>query len=415
MSPSPPSPPLPSPALPCPALSSPRLASPPLHAFTLMPSVNRLAGLKTVTISGRVVTLNLLEDDASVKMRNYELSSKRSADCLYRSITELHCFFRCDNVRDDVLNRTNPGINFSTIFDHNNTREYTFDVRYTSREVHDRARRNLYHAASEASSSFGNALAMATATTTVVGSAESAGASSQLPIGSMHQLEDSTHIAAASPTSLNRITSPASHSDSMASMEEVSGGSGDWLGEVMPSCIAVEVDLDLQDRCGCVENGRGCSDRRLNRAGCEKRCSRCVSSWRVTSFARSFARSLARLGVRSHAPSTRSLRYHVHIILVEMGQEGRRVEASGVDESVDGRVDGMILSEIWHQGSTDSNDRGRDGDGDRNYDDHNIVAYVPVPVPVPVPIPVVVVAVAAVVDNNGEVEVEVEVEGGIKR
>lgn len=105
-------------------------------------------------------------------------------------------------------------------------REYTFDVRYTSREVHDRARRNLYHAASEASSSFGNSMAIAT--TTAVGSAESAGATNQLPIGSMHQLEDSTHnaAAAASPTSLNRITSPASHSDSMASMEEVSGGSG---------------------------------------------------------------------------------------------------------------------------------------------------------------------------------------------
>ena len=73
--------------------------------------------LKTVTIAGRVVTLNLLEDDGSVRMRNYELSSKRSADCLYRSITELHCFFRCDNIREDVLNRTNPSINFS-IFDH---------------------------------------------------------------------------------------------------------------------------------------------------------------------------------------------------------------------------------------------------------------------------------------------------------
>ncbi|CDS37704.1 E3 ubiquitin protein ligase MYLIP [Echinococcus multilocularis] len=177
--------------------------------------------LKTVTISGRVVTLNLLEDDASVKMRNYELSSKRSADCLYRSITELHCFFRCDNIRDDVLNRTNPSINFATIFDHNNTREYTFDVRYTSREVHDRARRNLYHAANEASGSFGNA--MTTAATTVVGSAESggsAGVTSPLSIGSMHQFEDSTHVTASSPTSLNPITSHTSHSDSMASMEE---------------------------------------------------------------------------------------------------------------------------------------------------------------------------------------------------
>ncbi|KAL5968294.1 E3 ubiquitin-protein ligase MYLIP-A [Taenia solium] len=86
-----------------------------------MHSVDRLSSRKTVTITGRVVKLNLLEDDASVKIRNYELSSKRSADCLYRSITELHCFFRCDNVRDDVLNRTNPGINLSTIFDHNNS------------------------------------------------------------------------------------------------------------------------------------------------------------------------------------------------------------------------------------------------------------------------------------------------------
>ncbi|KAL5968295.1 E3 ubiquitin-protein ligase MYLIP [Taenia solium] len=86
-------------------------------------------------------------------------------------------------------------------------REYTFDVRYTSREVHDRARRNLYHAASEASSSFGNSVAIAT--TTVVGSA-----------GATNQFEDCTHIGAASPTSLNRITSLASHSDSMASVEE---------------------------------------------------------------------------------------------------------------------------------------------------------------------------------------------------
>ncbi|VDM36591.1 unnamed protein product [Hydatigera taeniaeformis] len=101
------------------------------------------------------------------------------------------------------------------------SREYTFDVRYTSREVHDRARRNLYHAASEASSSFGNSLG--TAPTTLVGSAESAGGTNQLPTDSMHQPEDTTLITTASPASLNRLTPHASNSDSIASIEEVSG------------------------------------------------------------------------------------------------------------------------------------------------------------------------------------------------
>nr|CUU98863.1 hypothetical transcript [Hymenolepis microstoma] len=153
--------------------------------------------LKTVTIAGRVVTLNLLEDDGSVKMRNYELSSKRSADCLYRSITELHCFFRCDNVRDDVLNRTNPSF---SIFDHNGGREYTFDVRYTSREVHDRARRNLYHAATEASSN----------------SMPAMGGASQPLIGSIPHTGSEGHAGNASTSSLNRT----SHSNSLVSMEE---------------------------------------------------------------------------------------------------------------------------------------------------------------------------------------------------
>uniref|UniRef100_A0A0R3SY69 FERM_N domain-containing protein n=1 Tax=Hymenolepis diminuta TaxID=6216 RepID=A0A0R3SY69_HYMDI len=72
--------------------------------------------LKAVTIAAQVLTLNLLEDDGSVKMRNYELLNKQSADCLYRSIIEIHCFFSCDNISEDVLNRTNPSF---TLFDHN--------------------------------------------------------------------------------------------------------------------------------------------------------------------------------------------------------------------------------------------------------------------------------------------------------
>lgn len=80
--------------------------------------------------------------------------------------------------------------------------DYTFDVRYTSREVHDRARRNLYHAATEASSN----------------STPAMGGASQSLIVSIPHAESEGHAVNASSSSLNRT----SHSNSLASMEEVS-------------------------------------------------------------------------------------------------------------------------------------------------------------------------------------------------
>ncbi|TPP65960.1 E3 ubiquitin-protein ligase MYLIP-A [Fasciola gigantica] len=106
----------------------------------------------TVTTSARVVTLNLLEDDGSVKGRNYQLATNRLASSLYRSITEIHAFFRCDSVRDTVLWQTTRDLKDAlvSIFDHNG-KDYAFDVRYTFREVYDRARRHLYHCTSNTS------------------------------------------------------------------------------------------------------------------------------------------------------------------------------------------------------------------------------------------------------------------------
>ncbi|VDD81389.1 unnamed protein product [Mesocestoides corti] len=196
--------------------------------------------LKTVTIAGRVVTLNLLEDDGSVKMRNYELSSKRASDSLYRSITELHCFFRCDNVRDDVLTRTNPSINLSSIFDHNGSREYTFDVRYTSREVQDRARRNLYHAANEAS------ISVAT-----IGRASP-------PAGSDNN--SSVH------SGLNRTTETSrSHTGSLTSMEEVQ----EIVQKVRREEVKCRVCLDRPVKCVFVPCGHfSCEDCSLRLTHC---------------------------------------------------------------------------------------------------------------------------------------------------
>ncbi|VDN11949.1 unnamed protein product, partial [Dibothriocephalus latus] len=65
--------------------------------------------LQTVTVTNRVVTLNLLEDDGSVKARPFQLTCIRAANSLYRSITEVH------------------------------SKDYAFDVRLTCREVYDRA------------------------------------------------------------------------------------------------------------------------------------------------------------------------------------------------------------------------------------------------------------------------------------
>ncbi|TGZ68195.1 hypothetical protein CRM22_004381 [Opisthorchis felineus] len=103
--------------------------------------------VQTITTSSRVVTLNLLEDDGSVKARNYQLASPRLASSLYRLVNEVYAFFRCDSVRKEVLSQTRRDI-LDAISFHHNGKEYAFDVRYTSREVYDRARRHLYHCTS---------------------------------------------------------------------------------------------------------------------------------------------------------------------------------------------------------------------------------------------------------------------------
>lgn len=98
----------------------------------------------TITTSSRVVTLNLLEEDGSIKGRNYQLATPRLASALYRAVTEVYAFFRCDSVRKEVLLQTRRDLKDAITF-HHNGKEYAFDVRYTFREVYDRARRHLYH------------------------------------------------------------------------------------------------------------------------------------------------------------------------------------------------------------------------------------------------------------------------------
>ncbi|VDQ03551.1 unnamed protein product [Trichobilharzia regenti] len=76
----------------------------------------------TITNSARVVTLNLLEDDGSVKGQNYQLSSTRLAYALY--------------LTPHLWNLSYTG------------KEYAFDLRFTFLEVYDRARRRMFHCTS---------------------------------------------------------------------------------------------------------------------------------------------------------------------------------------------------------------------------------------------------------------------------
>ncbi|CAH8642336.1 unnamed protein product [Heterobilharzia americana] len=98
----------------------------------------------TITNSTRVVTLNLLEDDGSVKGQNYQLSSTRLAYALYRTITEVHAFFHSDSIKQSLLDQT-VRESFASMFDHNG-KEYAFDLRLTFLEVYDHARRRILDA-----------------------------------------------------------------------------------------------------------------------------------------------------------------------------------------------------------------------------------------------------------------------------
>ena len=62
-------------------------------------------GLHTATHDGRQLTLSLLRDDASSTNVTFRLVTQRAAIALYRSVTEMHSFYRCDTVRNAVASQ----------------------------------------------------------------------------------------------------------------------------------------------------------------------------------------------------------------------------------------------------------------------------------------------------------------------
>lgn len=53
------------------------------------------------THSGKFLILNIKTDADDIQV-NFKLVSQRAANALYRCVTEMHSFFRCDTVRNAV-------------------------------------------------------------------------------------------------------------------------------------------------------------------------------------------------------------------------------------------------------------------------------------------------------------------------
>ncbi|XP_064610889.1 E3 ubiquitin-protein ligase MYLIP-like [Liolophura sinensis] len=106
--------------------------------------------IKEATHAGKCLFLtvfnsNLDGEDSVVAVR---LVSQRGANALYRCVTEMHSFYRCDTVRNVVLDQYSRDLKgmLASFFNENTTlgKKYVFDIRRTCREVYDHARRKLY-------------------------------------------------------------------------------------------------------------------------------------------------------------------------------------------------------------------------------------------------------------------------------
>ncbi|XP_076449546.1 E3 ubiquitin-protein ligase MYLIP-like [Babylonia areolata] len=97
----------------------------------------------------REVYLQLIDDcGEQLPPVGYKLVSRKAAVALYRCITEMHSFYRCDTVSNDVSNQFCRDLKGTlvSIFNENSDlgKRYIFDIRRTSREAYDYARRKLY-------------------------------------------------------------------------------------------------------------------------------------------------------------------------------------------------------------------------------------------------------------------------------
>lgn len=106
--------------------------------------------IQKVVHDGCDCTMFIYTDEMTVRQLVVRLRSLKAASALYRCITEMHSFFRCDTVNSAVSSQVYHDFKglFASLFNEN-SKNYVFDVQHTWREVYDSTRRKLMEEASD--------------------------------------------------------------------------------------------------------------------------------------------------------------------------------------------------------------------------------------------------------------------------
>ncbi|KAM9446297.1 E3 ubiquitin-protein ligase MYLIP-A-like [Clarias gariepinus] len=115
--------------------------------------VNRISYplIQITTQSRKSVYLTVTKESSDSVVMLFKLISNRAASGLYRAITETHTFYKCDTVTNAVMMQYSRDFkgHLALLFLNENVnlgKNYVFDIRRTSKEVYDYARRALYNA-----------------------------------------------------------------------------------------------------------------------------------------------------------------------------------------------------------------------------------------------------------------------------
>ncbi|KAM4792050.1 E3 ubiquitin-protein ligase MYLIP isoform 2-T2 [Cyanocitta cristata] len=115
--------------------------------------INRISYpvVQMATQSGKNVYLTVTKESGNSVVVLFKMISTRAASGLYRAITETHAFYRCDTVTSAVMMQYSRDLkgHLASLFLNENInlgKKYVFDIKRTSKEVYDHARRALYNA-----------------------------------------------------------------------------------------------------------------------------------------------------------------------------------------------------------------------------------------------------------------------------
>ncbi|KAI4891209.1 hypothetical protein NFI96_033045 [Prochilodus magdalenae] len=105
--------------------------------------------IQMATQSGKNLYVTIVKDNGDNLVLLFKFITTSAASGLYRAITEIHAFYRCDTVTSAVMMQYNRDFkgHLASLFLNESAdlgKKYIFDIQRTSKEVYDRARRTLF-------------------------------------------------------------------------------------------------------------------------------------------------------------------------------------------------------------------------------------------------------------------------------